>query len=94
MAIQKQFWGCPADAAAADKYSAYLMDDVIAEARRIQHDDAPYLGLLVHAQNQRAIRVYEKAGFVIVPGVYKDKATGVEYTRMLLDLTLSANEST
>ena len=43
MAIQKQFWGCPADADVAEKYSAYLMDDVIAEARRIQHDNAPIL---------------------------------------------------
>ena len=94
MAIQKQFWGCPADADAADKYSAYLMDDAIAEARLIQHHDAPYLGLLVHSRNRRAIRVYEKAGFVVVPGIYKDKAAGVEYTRMLLDLTLSADEST
>jgi hypothetical protein len=88
VAIQKDFWGQPKGVDPQDRYSAIIIDDLIAGAKQmLAENEDKYLGLFVDESHGRAIRVYEKSGFVAVPGPYTDKATGVVYKRMLLDLS-------
>jgi GNAT superfamily N-acetyltransferase len=82
VAIRRQFWGQPEND--PPKYSTQILDHLIHEARR--HTDRHLLlGLYVDPRNGRAIRAYEKAGFVPFHHTYGDDR--VEYRSMLLKLS-------
>ena len=66
-------------------YSTQILNHLIAEAED-RCATSPLLGLFVHPDNQRAIRVYERGGFVPFSHTYTDKATGVSYRSMLYQL--------
>jgi ribosomal protein S18 acetylase RimI-like enzyme len=87
VAIQKQFWGKP-DGPREGRYSSQILDHLITEAARLPID-VPVLGLFVHPQNQRAIKVYERAGFQQFTQTYTDKTTGIVYRSMIRPLVLS-----
>lgn len=82
--IQKRFWGQP-EGNPADRYSAQILDDLIFEATT-HKERYPLLGLFVHSENKRAIRVYEKANFQRFSKTYTDPATGITYISMILRL--------
>jgi ribosomal protein S18 acetylase RimI-like enzyme len=67
LAIQSQFQGQPNDG--SPKYSHQIMEDLIAQARQQGSD---ILTLDVHQENVRAIKVYEKFGFVALGDIYHD----------------------
>lgn len=87
VAIQKSFWGKP-DGPREDRYSSQILDHLIITAVQMKID-VPILALFVHPANQRAIKVYERAGFSIFSKTYHDKATGVTYLSMIRPLAMS-----
>jgi ribosomal protein S18 acetylase RimI-like enzyme len=60
--LQKEFRGQP-PGPKEDRYSTQILDDLIAEALESQ-ETHPVLGLFVHRDNVRAIRLYQRAGFM------------------------------
>lgn len=89
VAIQKQFHSKPAGAPREERYSTQIMDDLISIAVGWSRakDIEPYLGLCVHADNVAAIKLYQRAEFVMLPTPYKDPDTGLLYERMVVDLS-------
>jgi len=87
VAVQKQFWGKP-DGPRDNRYSSQILDDLILTAAQLKLD-APILGLFVHPENQRAIKAYERAGFIMFSKTYIDKATNVEYRSMIRRLAMA-----
>jgi GNAT superfamily N-acetyltransferase len=90
VAIQKAFWGKP-DGPCEERYSSQILDHLIVEAARLP-TDIPFLGLFVHPDNHRAIRVYERHGFQQFSQTATDKATGVIYRGMIRSLARAAAE--
>lgn len=88
VAIQRQFWGKP-DGPKEGRYSAQMLDHLIIEAAGLPLD-VPMLGLFVHPENQRAIKVYERAGFQHFSQTFTDKTSGIIYRSMIRPLVLSA----
>jgi RimJ/RimL family protein N-acetyltransferase len=84
VAIQKVYWGKP-EGPREGRYSSQILDHLIAEATDLS-DVSPLLGLFVHPDNQRAIKLYERAGFVPFSHTYTDKKTGVVYRSMIYEL--------
>jgi GNAT superfamily N-acetyltransferase len=84
VAIQKPFWGKP-EGPREGRYSSQILDHLIAEATD-RTDVLPLLGLFVHPDNHRAIRLYERAGFKPFSHTYTDKATGIVYRSMIYEL--------
>ncbi len=84
VAIQMPFWGKP-DGPREGRYSSQILDHLIVEAARLE-GILPVLGLFVHPANQRAVKVYERAGFQPYSQAYTDKATGVTYPSMIRGL--------
>ncbi len=84
VAIQKACWGKP-DGPREGRYSSQILDHLITEAARLSAT-VPVLGLFVHPENQRAIKVYERAGFQPFSHTYTDKVSGVTYRSMIRDL--------
>jgi RimJ/RimL family protein N-acetyltransferase len=84
VAIQTLFWGKP-DGPREGRYSTQILDHLIVEAARLE-GILPVLGLFVHPANQRAVKVYERAGFQPYTQTYTDKATGVIYSSMIRGL--------
>jgi hypothetical protein len=82
--IQKAFQGEPKDAPPEERFAAQVLDHLIYEATTKTHRD-PLIGLMVDAQSPRAIRFYEKAGFVRL--VKPHVSGGVTYLRMALDIS-------
>ncbi len=76
LGIDQKFHGEPPD---PDwRYSRQIMGHLIAEAQALargQTDDtsniAPWLVLMVHRDNTRAIRFYEQCGFEVIPGIVR-----------------------
>jgi GNAT superfamily N-acetyltransferase len=87
VAIQKAYWGKP-DGPREGRYSSLILDHLIAEATD-RSDVSPLLGLFVHPDNQRAVKVYERGGFAPYWYTYTDKATGVVYRSMIYELRRS-----
>jgi GNAT superfamily N-acetyltransferase len=84
VAIQKAYWGKP-EGPREGRYSSQILDHLIAEATD-RSAVSPLLGLFVHPDNERAIRVYQRVGFVPYTHTYTDKTTGVVYRSMLYEL--------
>jgi hypothetical protein len=87
VAIQKQFWGKPAGPR-ENRYSALILDHLIISAAQMKID-VPILALFVHPENQRAIKVYERAQFSMFSKTFHDKTTGVTYLSMIRHLAMS-----
>ncbi len=84
LGVDQRFWGQPAGPP-EDRYSARILDDLIAEASA--HRDArPILVLYVSLDNARGITFYERAGFQELHKSWTDKNTGRVYKRMFLVL--------
>lgn len=82
--IQKVYWGKP-DGPPEERYSAQILDHLIYQAMQYT-ERHPLLGLFVDPRNVRAMRVYEKAGFVSFSKTYRDPDTGIVCESMLLNL--------
>jgi GNAT superfamily N-acetyltransferase len=88
VAIQKAYQGKP-EGPPEGRYSSQILGHLIAEALG-RTAVSPFLGLFVHPQNLRAVRVYQRVGFTPFSHTYRDKATGVVYQSMILDLRPSS----
>jgi ribosomal protein S18 acetylase RimI-like enzyme len=89
--VDRKFWGQP-PGPRDERYSARVLDDLITEARA-RRDERPILLLYVHVDNERASRLYERAGFVELNEIYTVKETGRRYKRMVLVLTARSPSS-
>jgi GNAT superfamily N-acetyltransferase len=85
LGVDRGYWGQP-PGPPEQRYSAQLLDDLIAEARS-SRDVRPILILFVHVDNVRGTRFYERAGFTELHKPWTDKQTGQQYRRMVLVLT-------
>jgi GNAT superfamily N-acetyltransferase len=83
--INRQFQGGPPGAEPAEKYSTKIMNHLVFEARK-HHERQPFLGLYVHPDNGKAIRLYRRLQFEPFRQKYRDPKTGVEYMSMILKL--------
>jgi GNAT superfamily N-acetyltransferase len=81
VAIKKQFWGQP-PGPRENRYSSQILDHLILEAAKLPIT-APVLGLFVHPANTRAVKLYERAGFVLFSRTYTDPQTQVTYQSMV-----------
>jgi GNAT superfamily N-acetyltransferase len=80
-----EFQGKPEGVPREQKYSTIILNDLIGEAEKDQAS-RPVIGLLVHKDNVRAIKLYERFGFAQGFEPYIDKTTGSEYIRMAVVL--------
>jgi GNAT superfamily N-acetyltransferase len=85
VAVQRRFQGQPAGPAEA-RYSRQILDHLLAAAWDRVDTVSPLLGRLVHPDNVRAIRFYEKTGFRPFSHVYREPNSGVEYRSMIYEL--------
>src|SRR5262249_50409861 len=74
LGIQRQFRGKP-DGLKGDRYSAQIMDDIIAEARK-HMERVPAIVLYVHPNNLRAIQFYRDTGFQDYHRTFTDQKSG------------------
>lgn len=81
VAIQKPYWGKP-EGPREERYSSQILDHLIAQAAHLPIS-VPALGVFVHPQNQRAVKLYERAGFQPFSHTYTDKATPIMYRSMI-----------
>jgi hypothetical protein len=80
--ICSAFQGQPENAQPLDRYAALIMRDVVYQATRFEVTPLPLLGLMCHHLNSRAIRFYERLGYVPL-----DPADGSrDYVRMVVRL--------
>jgi GNAT superfamily N-acetyltransferase len=84
VAIQKHFWGKP-EGPREDRYSSRILDHLVAEATE-RSDVSPLLGLFVHPANQRAVKLYQRAGFEPFHHTFTDRTTGIVYRSMIYEL--------
>jgi GNAT superfamily N-acetyltransferase len=84
LGVDKKYWGQP-PGPREDRYSAQILDDIIAQAQKHQAD-RPILILFVNELNTRAVKLYERAGFKELHKPYQDKRTGFVNKRMALVL--------
>lgn len=85
--LQKEFQGQPPPPTPKEeRYSARILDDLIAEAVA-DAETHPILGLFVHKDNVKAIRLYQAAGFT-ADGLdpVRDTAGEVAYYKMAMVL--------
>jgi GNAT superfamily N-acetyltransferase len=82
--VAKAFQGEPKEVPPAERYAAQILDHLIYEATTKKHRH-PLIGLMVDQANKRAIRFYEKAGFIHL--VQPHQSRGVVYQRMALDIS-------
>ena len=87
VAIQKPYWGKP-DGPREERYSSQILDHLITEAARLPIS-VPVLGLFVHPANERAIKVYERAGFRPFSHTYTDKDSGIVYRTFVRPLAVA-----
>lgn len=80
LAIETKFQGKPENTERRCKYSRQLMGHLIKEAER-NNLITDVLGLLVHPQNFRAIRLYQEHGFVDLKADEIDRHSGQKYHR-------------
>ena len=83
--IDRRFQGGPEGAEKAEKYSTKIMNHLVFEARK-HGGRQPFLGLYVHPDNEKAIRLYRRMQFRPFSQVYKHKKAGVDYPSMILKL--------
>ena len=80
--LQREFQGKPEGAVRDHKYSTIILNDLIKEAEK-DRETHPVIGLLVHKDNVRAIKLYERFGFAQGFEPIRNKATKeIEYIRM------------
>jgi hypothetical protein len=84
VAIQKAYWGKP-DGPREGRYSSQILDHLITEAAALPTAD-PILGLFVHPDNHRAVKVYERHAFQPFTQTYTGKTTGVTYRSLIRPL--------
>jgi GNAT superfamily N-acetyltransferase len=77
VAVHKPFWGKP-DGPPEERYSSQIMRHLLDEAQ-VWPGKLPAVGLFVHPDNQAAIKLYQRFGFVPFSHSYTDSATGVTY---------------
>jgi ribosomal protein S18 acetylase RimI-like enzyme len=82
--VDKRFHGQP-PGPPEQRYASLILRDLIYEATLHQERD-PLLGLYVHPQNTRAIRFYQRLGFLPFFRAYTDPQTSVVYQSMVLVL--------
>jgi ribosomal protein S18 acetylase RimI-like enzyme len=85
LGIAKEYWGQP-PGPRESRYSTRILEDLIVEAVAHQNE-RPILILFVNVNNQRAIQLYQRFGFVELHKPVTDKNTGFVNKRMVLDLT-------
>ncbi|MGH7169431.1 MAG: GNAT family N-acetyltransferase [Gemmataceae bacterium] len=83
--LDRRFRGGPEGAEREERYSTKILRHLIHEARR-HANRQPFLGLYVHPQNDRAIRLYRREHFEDFSQKYWHAKAGVEYTSMILKL--------
>ncbi len=83
--ISQRFQGGPQGAESAEKYSTKIMNHLVFEARK-HTERQPFLGLYVHTQNEKAIRLYRRMRFRDFSQKYSHAKAGVEYQSMILRL--------
>jgi GNAT superfamily N-acetyltransferase len=81
VAIQQAYWGKP-EGPREERYSSQILDHLLAEADA-RADAMPLLGLFVHPDNQRAVAVYQRVGFVPFSHTYTDPVSHLVYRSML-----------
>jgi ribosomal protein S18 acetylase RimI-like enzyme len=84
VAVRRAFWGKP-EGPPEDRYSSQIMRHLLAEALAWP-GSLPALGLLVHPDNQAAIKLYERLGFRPFHHSYTDPASQVTYRSMIRPL--------
>ena len=83
--LQRQFQGKP-DGPRNGRYSVLIVNDLIKEAEA-ERADRPVLGLAVHKDNERAIKLYRSFGFTDNLEPMRNKTTKeVEYLKMAIVL--------
>ena len=88
LAIAKQFQGLP-KGPREERYSVQIIDDLVAEALE-SRDAHPIVRLCVHAENQKAIALYQWYGFTEELDDFTDRDTGIRYLRMAMILNDAA----
>lgn len=81
--IDRRFWGQP-EGPPEGRFSNRIMADLVEEARQ-RHERVPVIGLYVHPDNRRAMRLYERLGFQYFHHTYRN-ADGIDYISMVLKL--------
>jgi ribosomal protein S18 acetylase RimI-like enzyme len=85
LAVAKQFQGLP-KGPGKRRYSIQIVDDLIDEALALAHTH-PVVGLCVHPENERAIKLYKQYGFTENLEPFTDKLTGITYLKMAMILS-------
>ena len=84
--LQREFQGKPEGVSKEHKYSTMILNDLIKEAEKDQATH-PVIGLLVHKDNVKAIKLYEWFGFAQGFEPIRNKETKeIEYIRMAVVL--------
>ena len=84
--IDNRFHGGPVGAGRQEKYSSQIINHLISEARK-HLDRQPFLGLLVHPENEKAIGLYRRMHFENFENkTYYHDVAGVYYQGMVLKL--------
>jgi ribosomal protein S18 acetylase RimI-like enzyme len=83
--INRRFQGGPDGVEKGQKYSRKIMNHLVHEARK-HLDRWPFLGLYVHPQNEKAIRLYLTIGFQSFSQKCHVVKAGLDYPSMILKL--------
>jgi hypothetical protein len=83
--MNRQFHGGPAGAAPEERYSTKIMHHLVCEARK-HPERQPFLGLYVHPDNEKAIRLYRRMNFVDFTQKCWNERAKVDYPSMILKL--------
>ena len=88
--LQKEFQGQPPPPSPKEqRYSVRVLDDLINQASE-DKETHPVLGLFVHKDNVKAIRLYQAAGFTDDLDPLRNKAGEIEYLRMAVILDVDS----
>lgn len=83
--LDRRFQGGPEGAAQDERYSTKILRHLLQEACK-HSNRQPFLGLYVHPQNERAIRLYRREHFEDFSQSFWHEEAGVEYLSMILKL--------
>lgn len=78
--VGKEFQGRP-EGPREGRYAFQILDDLLGEAS-VDQNAYPVLGLCVHRDNKKAIKLYKNFGFDVDLEPFKDKENGREYRKM------------
>jgi len=83
--LDRRFQKKPDGAEREERYSTKILRHLIREARR-HVNRQPFLGLYVHPQNEKAIRLYQREHFENFAQKYWHEKAGLDYVSMILKL--------